>query len=147
MSIYFAVFRLEVKIQKFGRQSVVVATSSRPWNLPFLKLFISSQGCEHLSKSTLNRKNSRKAMATKSPYTSNVRVGVRVRPMASKELQQGGKGALSVDVATVSVGQKQFTYDAVFSSSMDQEDLYNSLNPSLLDSFIDGYNATVRPAL
>ena len=76
--------------------------------------------------------------------TTKVRVGVRVRPLASKEIQQGGKPSLAVQAPSISIGKnKKFTYDAVFDSGVDQETMYSAVAGSLLDSFIEGYNATV----
>lgn len=79
--------------------------------------------------------------------TTKVRVGVRVRPLASKEIQQGGKESLLVQAPSISIGNnKRFTYDAVFDSRVDQETMYSAVSGSLLDSFIEGYNATVSRA-
>jgi len=77
--------------------------------------------------------------------TSHVRVGVRVRPLTSKEIQQGGKVSLSIlPPSSITItSQKTFTYDAVFDAETNQDDLYSSVSSSLLDSFVDGYNATV----
>ena len=77
--------------------------------------------------------------------TCQVRVGVRVRPLASKELQQSGKVSLSINPpASISIAShKTFSFDAVFDSETDQESLYDSVSTSLLDSFVEGYNATV----
>ena len=79
-----------------------------------------------------------------SASSSQVRVGVRIRPMTSKEIQQGGKPVLSVSPPSISIGQRQFTYDAVFDSHVDQIELYKDVSCPLLKCFIDGYNATVR---
>jgi hypothetical protein len=47
--------------------------------------------------------------------------------------------------ASISIAShKTFTYDVVFDSETSQDDLYSSVSSSLLDSFVDGYNATVR---
>eukprot|EP00934_Nitzschia_sp_Nitz4_P002427 Nitzschia sp. Nitz4//scaffold4_size323378//238111//243273//NITZ4_000694-RA/size323378-processed-gene-0.302-mRNA-1//1//CDS//3329553501//2422//frame0 len=81
-------------------------------------------------------------MATQQLKASNVRVGVRVRPLGSKEIQQGGKIAVSVQEPAIKIGQKQFTFDAVFNTNTDQDELFSSVSASLLDSFVDGYNAT-----
>lgn len=74
---------------------------------------------------------------------SQVRVGVRIRPLGSKEIQQGGKPSLTVAPPSVGIGQRQFTYDAVYDSNVSQPDLYESVSAPLLKSFLDGYNATV----
>jgi hypothetical protein len=69
-----------------------------------------------------------------------------VRPLTSKEIQQSGKVSLSINSpASISIAShKTFTYDAVFDSQTDQDGLYTSVSTSLLDSFVEGYNATVR---
>lgn len=74
---------------------------------------------------------------------SRVRVGVRVRPLASQEIAQGGHCSLTADSPTIRMGRRTFTYDAVFDSNFDQTELYESVSTPLLSSFADGYNATV----
>ena len=78
--------------------------------------------------------------------SSQVRVGVRVRPLTSKEIQQGGKSSVVVAPAgaVVGIGQRRFTYDAAFDSNVSQLELYESVSAPLLKSYVDGYNATVR---
>ena len=89
---------------------------------------------------------------------SRVRVGVRVRPLTSTEISQGGKCSLTVDGirhgdnstatktknTTIAMGpRRRFTYDAVFDSNCSQLELYDCVATPLLTSFVDGYNATV----
>jgi predicted neutral ceramidase superfamily lipid hydrolase len=74
---------------------------------------------------------------------SQVRVGVRVRPLTSKEIQQGGKSSVSVTPPVVGIGQRRFTYDVAFDSNVSQLELYESVSAPLLKSYVDGYNATV----
>lgn len=74
---------------------------------------------------------------------SRVRVGVRVRPLASQEIRQGGKNSLNIESPSIRMGKRRFTYDAVFDSNYSQTDLYDSVSAPLLSSFVDGYNATV----
>ena len=83
---------------------------------------------------------------------SVVRVGVRVRPLTSKEIVQDGgisKPALSCHGnREIRLGtERRFTYDTVFDERTQQDELYRSVAPPLLESFIDGYNATVRSML
>lgn len=81
-----------------------------------------------------------------------VRVGVRIRPLTSNEHKQGGKqilnvspsSSLSSQTSSISIGERKFTYDAVFDANISQQELYESVSKPLLGSFIDGYNATVR---
>ena len=83
-------------------------------------------------------------MATAGPSTTcQVRVGVRIRPLTSQEIKQGGKQVLDVAPPSVGIGERRFTYDAVFDSHIAQEELYESVSRPLLASFVDGYNATV----
>ena len=80
-------------------------------------------------------------MATQS---CQVRVGVRVRPLTSKETSEGGKSVVECNPFnnTVELGKRKFTYDSVFHSNVDQIDLYNDVSPPLLNAFLGGYNAT-----
>jgi hypothetical protein len=79
-----------------------------------------------------------------------VRVGVRIRPLTSQEAGQGGNSVLAVQQqqqqqqSEIRLGQRRFTYDAVFDADVSQHDLYQSVSAPLLTSFLDGYNATVR---
>ncbi|KAG7364215.1 kinesin motor domain containing protein [Nitzschia inconspicua] len=74
---------------------------------------------------------------------SRVQVGVRIRPLTSKEIQSGGKSSLVVHSPSIRMGQRQFTYDSVFDESCGQKDLYDRVSGPLLSSFMDGYNATI----
>lgn len=78
---------------------------------------------------------------------SRVRVGLRVRPLTSQEIKQGGHASLNIDPPTIRMGKRRFTYDAVFDSNCGQDELYESASTPLLRSFIDGYNATVRTTI
>ena len=73
-----------------------------------------------------------------------VRVGVRVRPLTSKETSEGGKSVVECNPFnhTVQLSKRQFTYDSVFHSNVDQIDLYNDVSPPLINAFLGGYNAT-----
>lgn len=78
------------------------------------------------------------------PYKgSHVQVGVRIRPLTSQEIQRGGRSSLNVDPPSIRMGQRRFTYDAVFEDTCGQKDLYDRVSGPLLSSFVDGYNATV----
>ncbi|KAL7561839.1 hypothetical protein ACA910_009677 [Epithemia clementina (nom. ined.)] len=86
--------------------------------------------------------------ATSLHNRSKVRVGVRVRPLTSKEISQDGrinKPALSCHGnREVRLGMdRRFTYDAVFDETTQQDELYRSVAPPLLESFLDGFNATI----
>ena len=82
--------------------------------------------------------------SNRSKKGSRVHVGVRIRPLTSQEIQQGGKSSLNAEECpTIRMGQRQFTYDAVFDSNCGQGDLYDRVSAPLLTSFMDGYNATV----
>lgn len=82
-------------------------------------------------------------MATPLP-SCQVRVGVRIRPLTSQEVGQGGSTVLQATHPEILLGQRRFTYDGVFDPNCSQESLYQSIAAPLLASFLDGYNATVR---
>ena len=74
-----------------------------------------------------------------------VRVAVRIRPLTPQEVGQGDNQVVEAIPPTVGIGERKFTYDAVFDSRVTQHDLYGSVSGPLLKSFLDGYNATVGP--
>ena len=80
---------------------------------------------------------------TTSSSSCQVRVGVRIRPVTAQEIKQGGKQVVDVAPPCVGIGERRFTYDAVFDSYVGQQELYDSVSKPLLSSFLDGYNATV----
>ena len=77
--------------------------------------------------------------------SSQVRVGVRIRPLTSKEISEGGESVVQCNAfdRTVELSKRKFTYDSVFHSNINQIELYNNVAPPLLQSFLNGYNATV----
>jgi hypothetical protein len=78
-----------------------------------------------------------------SSSTTKVRVGVRVRPLNSRE----GNPVLSCHCHNaVEISGAQYTYDHVFDSQVSQEELYREIRP-MLSSFLEGFNATVRIVL
>ena len=74
-----------------------------------------------------------------------VRVGVRIRPLTSKEKSDGGKEVVNGNCfdRIVTISKRKFTYDQVFHSNVTNPDLYNNVAPPLLNAFLNGYNATV----
>lgn len=80
--------------------------------------------------------------------TSNVRVGVRVRPFSSKEISasRSGESVLTCvrnGTQEIRLGSRRFTYDAVFDENVSQEELYQSVAGPLMENFLEGFNATV----
>jgi len=73
-----------------------------------------------------------------------VRVGVRIRPLTHQEMGQGGKAVVTAKAREIWIGQRRFTFDAVFDPTISQAELYAQLSSPLLMSFLEGYNATVR---
>ncbi|KAL3798424.1 hypothetical protein HJC23_005077 [Cyclotella cryptica] len=84
-------------------------------------------------------------MAATNETSSQVRVGVRIRPITSKESSEGGKVVAEANAfdRTVGISKRKFTYDSVFHSNVSNEELYNNVAPPLLDAFLNGYNATI----
>lgn len=80
--------------------------------------------------------------------TSAVQVGVRVRPFTSKEISasRSSKSVLTCirqGTQEIRLGERRFTYDAVFDESVSQEALYQSVGGPLMGNFLEGFNATV----
>lgn len=77
-----------------------------------------------------------------SPATAQVRVAIRVRPLTSKE--RDCKAVVEVHPPhSIGIGARNFTYDLVLDSSVPQTTVYETISPTLLASFLEGYNATV----
>lgn len=92
---------------------------------------------------------------------TSVKVAVRVRPMAAKELLANSSecisyihgtpqivigGSNSSGVGSDSVywmTQKSFTFDHVFDAMTSQESLYHECVAPLVDRFLEGFNVTV----
>lgn len=78
--------------------------------------------------------------------TTNVQVALRVRPLTSKEIYTNANECISVVPSApnqVCIGaDRSFTFDHVFASDANQEDVFHTLSP-LLDRFIEGRNAAV----
>jgi Kinesin motor domain len=83
--------------------------------------------------------------------STKVRVGVRVRPLNSREgnpvlscggVGNGGIGHNNDKTNAVEISGAQFKYDHVFDSQVSQEELYHEIRP-MLSSFLEGFNATV----
>ena len=86
-----------------------------------------------------------KSVMTHENSCSQVRVCVRVRPITAMELGAGSANVLEIaNDNTIQLSGRQFTYDSVFEPSTTQDDLYAKIAPLLLQSFLDGFNATVR---
>jgi hypothetical protein len=74
--------------------------------------------------------------------SSSVKVGVRIRPLLSKERHQNNS-LTSYDAESIEFKTQTFTYDYVFGMEMPQFDLYQSTAAPMLKSFLDGFNVTI----
>ena len=75
--------------------------------------------------------------------SSRVRVAVRVRPLGHQEVAQGGSHVVSARHPEIHLGERRFTFDSVFDTSVSQATLFDEVSGPLQASFLDGYNATV----
>ena len=84
-------------------------------------------------------------MSSDDDTSSHVRVGVRIRPLTSKEISEGGKEVIDTNTfdRTVELSKRKFTYDSVFQSTIQNIQLYDNVSPPLLNAFLNGFNATV----
>jgi kinesin family protein 4/21/27 len=74
--------------------------------------------------------------------SSSIKVGVRVRPIASTESREGILFESFDNTSLVFQGQT-FTYDHVFDTELTQRDLYNETAAPMLKDFLEGYNVTI----
>ncbi|NXO03497.1 KIF4 protein, partial [Rhinopomastus cyanomelas] len=75
-----------------------------------------------------------------------VRVALRCRPMAPKEMSEGCQMCLSFmpgEPQVVVGSNKPFTFDYVFDPSVEQEEVFNTAVAPLIRGIFKGYNATV----
>jgi outer membrane murein-binding lipoprotein Lpp len=86
------------------------------------------------------------------PPNFQVRVGIRVRPNPFHLHSSSASNILNcdtdfntveVDVCGSDIKSKRFTYDAVFDEHTTQSQLYHGISSSMLDTVLDGYNATI----
>ncbi|XP_050536013.1 kinesin-like protein KIF3B [Daktulosphaira vitifoliae] len=83
----------------------------------------------------------------------NIQVIVRCRPMSSKEISNGYSEVVKIikeeNSVAVAVPKndgsefKQFTFDSVFDWNSTQEELYNKMVHPLIESVLNGFNATI----
>ena len=80
----------------------------------------------------------------------SVKVAVRLRPMSSKEKQQGFTNIVDINQTQSSVyitnnhGEKvQFTYDFAFPQNCTQEEIYESTSAPIVSGVLDGFNGTI----
>jgi hypothetical protein len=74
---------------------------------------------------------------------SRVKVGVRVRPLVSKEKSQHLTIEQTDSDSLVFKGQQTFTFDHVFGIDLSQQQLYDETAAPMLRSFLDGYHCTI----
>ncbi|RNF21348.1 putative OSM3-like kinesin [Trypanosoma conorhini] len=80
----------------------------------------------------------------------NIKVLVRCRPLSEKEHAQGYKSCVDLDLTehTVTVRSivgepDRWTFDAVINNTFSQRDIFTQFIMPLVDSVLEGYNATV----
>ena len=91
------------------------------------------------------------------PQKSNIFVSVRIRPLSAKEsefsktecLTIQNQNTLSIENLDVkqmkakTVKEQQYTYDLVFNKNSSQAEVYENTTKILLNSILNGFNATV----
>lgn len=89
-------------------------------------------------------------MASSSEPSPNVRVAVRVRPLIGREAAERDSICISVpeaDIPCVRIGSgadgKMFAFDAVFTPSSSQANVFDTCVHPLVESFLKGYNSTI----
>ncbi|KAL4659685.1 chromosome-associated kinesin KIF4A [Arapaima gigas] len=75
-----------------------------------------------------------------------VRVALRCRPLVPKEINEGCQCCLTFvpgEPQVIVGNDKAFTYDYVFDTMTEQEEVFNTAVSPLMSGFFKGYNATV----
>ena len=77
-----------------------------------------------------------------------VKVGVRVRPLASSEIENGAETVVTVERGSsvrvnVPARQNTFDFDWAYGKGSQQRQIYDDTCKNLVESFFDGYNSTV----
>jgi kinesin family protein 4/21/27 len=80
-----------------------------------------------------------------SSVDNQVRVAVRIRPLSEDEqANECGHVIRKVNESQIlAEPDKYFAFDYVFAGSSNQEDVYDTCVSGLVDSFFEGFNATV----
>ncbi|XP_028769300.1 kinesin-like protein KIN-12F [Neltuma alba] len=73
---------------------------------------------------------------------SPVKVVVRIRP-ANNEGREGDEIIKKVSPDTLCIADKQFTFDSVFDSKSNQEDIFHSVGVPLVKNSLAGYNTSL----
>ncbi|OQR84799.1 kinesin-like protein [Achlya hypogyna] len=93
-------------------------------------------------------------MPPPSKTDESVRVMVRIRPMSSKEKQDGrlevtvasferAEVTITNPAAASSEAPKAFTFDAAFGSKSTQQQVYDTAATAIVEAVMDGYNGTI----
>ncbi|RHZ31880.1 hypothetical protein DYB26_006629, partial [Aphanomyces astaci] len=93
-------------------------------------------------------------MSKASKNDESVRVMVRIRPMSTKEKQDGRQTVTvaSFDRAEVTISNptgaaseppKAFTFNAAFGSQSTQQQVYDTTATAIVEAVMDGYNGTI----
>lgn len=80
---------------------------------------------------------------------NRIKVGVRIRPMSSKEVTEGAASTVSADQGRILTNQadakksgSNFNFDWTFDSNAGQRVIYDDMCKPLIDKVFEGYNAT-----
>jgi len=106
--------------------------------------------------STANKSRSCPNTNASGRKSCNVRVAVRVRPLTIKEESllsdnngdsaiRRARSVVSVQpqLASVSIGERRFTFDSVFNEKVTQDQMYEDAVKNMLPGVLNGYNATI----
>ena len=74
---------------------------------------------------------------------TSVTVAVRVRPLSSRERQEGDEECLEFHENQISLNGKSFTYDKVFREIAAQEEVFKESIEPLVAKFLEGYNSSI----
>jgi hypothetical protein len=77
---------------------------------------------------------------------SNIKVGVRLRPMGTSELESGAENVIQIGPGSVSTSvpsrTNQYNFDWTYNHTTSQLSLYEEMCQPLIESVFEGFNAT-----
>ena len=87
-------------------------------------------------------------MEFKFAMDNRVKVGIRIRPLAPKEIDDGVDVAVKCEndrrvAIQIPSRQNKFEFDWAFNPNKSQSEVYNSLTAPLIESIFGGINATI----
>ena len=80
---------------------------------------------------------------------NRIRVGVNIRPLVKRELEEGAETVISADGSSVNIripnrsSKNKFDFDWAFDGHNTPADIYATVAAPLIQNIFEGFNATI----